>query len=111
MRRGSSRQKAVSRKTTDLVCCLLLSAYCLLPLEVILVIVVERFFLDDIQLNWIQSDDLERNSTLFTIHRLAFVYIEINVDVGITFRARSGRHFFNLQEKSNTCACQSALID
>jgi hypothetical protein len=33
------------------------------------------------------------------------------VDVGITFRTRSGRHFFNLQERFEYCACQSALID
>jgi hypothetical protein len=67
--------------------------------EVILIVVIDRLFLDDIQLNGIQTDDLERNSTFFTIHRLAFVYVDINVDVGITFRTRSGRHFFNLQRK------------
>ena len=77
-------------------------ASCRLPpkfLEVILVVVVDRFFLDEIQLNWIQSYDLERNSTFFTIHRLAFVDVDIDVDLGITFRTRSGRHFFNLQGK------------
>jgi hypothetical protein len=68
-------------------------------LEVILIVVIERFFLDEIQLNWIQTNDLERDSTLFTIHCFAFVYVEINMDVGITLRTRSGRHFFNLQRK------------
>ena len=65
--------------------------------EFIVVVIVERFFLDEVQFNWIQTDDFELNSTLFTIHRLAFVYIEIDVDVSITFRTRSGRHFFYLR--------------
>ena len=67
-------------------------------LEVILVVViVERLFLDNVQFNRIQTDDFKLNSTLFTIHRLAFVDVKINVDVGITFRTRSGRHFFYLR--------------
>jgi hypothetical protein len=65
--------------------------------EVILIVVIDRFFLNQIQLNWIQTDDLERDSTLFTIHCLAFVHVEINVDVGVAFRTGSGRHFFYLQ--------------
>ena len=73
-------------------------AYCLLTLELILIIViVRRFFLDYVQLNWIQTYDFELNSTLFTIHGLAFVHVEIYVDVGIAFRTGSGRHFFYLQ--------------
>jgi hypothetical protein len=65
--------------------------------EFIVVVIVERFFLDEVQFNWIQTDDFELNSTLFTIHRLAFVHVKINVDVSITFRTRSGRHFFYLR--------------
>jgi len=63
----------------------------------IVIVVIERFFLDEIQFNRIQTDDFELNSTLFTIHCLAFVHVEINVDVSITFRARSCRHFFYLR--------------
>jgi hypothetical protein len=64
---------------------------------ILIVVIVERFFLDEVQLNWIQTDDFKLNPTLFTIHRLAFVHVEINVDVGVAFRTRSGRHFFYLQ--------------
>ena len=64
---------------------------------ILIVVIVERFFLDQVQLNWIQTDDFERNSTLFTIYRFAFVHVEINVDVGVAFRTRAGRHCFYLQ--------------
>jgi hypothetical protein len=62
-----------------------------------IVVIVERFFLDDVQLNWIQTDDFELNSTLFKIHCLTFVHVDINVDVGVAFGTRSGGHFFYLQ--------------
>src|SRR6266481_1691861 len=64
---------------------------------ILIVVIVERFFLDQVQFNWIQSDDFELNPTLFTIYRLAFIHIEIHMDVSIAFRTRSGRHFFYLQ--------------
>lgn len=64
---------------------------------ILIVIIIQRFFFDDVQFDWIQADDLELNSTLFTIHGLAFVHIEIDMNVGIAFRTRSGRHFFYLQ--------------
>jgi hypothetical protein len=64
---------------------------------IVIVVIVERFFLDDVQLNWIQTDDFELNSTLFTIHCLTFVHVDINVDVGVAFGTRSGGHFFYLQ--------------
>ena len=67
--------------------------------EFILIVVIDRFFLDQIQLNWIQADDFELNSTLFTIHRFAFVNVDVNVDVGVAFRTRSGRHFCYLQRR------------
>jgi hypothetical protein len=65
--------------------------------EFIVVVIVERFFLDEVQFNRIQTNDFELNSTLFTIHCLAFVHVEINVDISITFRTRSGRHFSYLR--------------
>jgi hypothetical protein len=71
--------------------CVLLTAYCLLIFIIVIVIVV-IFFFDDVQFNWIQSDDLEMDSTLFAIHRLAFVHVRIDVNFGFTFWARSGRH-------------------
>jgi hypothetical protein len=74
----------------------LLTAYCFSEI-IVIVIIVERFFLDEVQFNWVQTDDFELHSTLFAIHRLAFVHVEIYVNVGITFRTRSGRHFFYLQ--------------
>jgi hypothetical protein len=64
---------------------------------ILVVVIVKRFFLDEVQLNWIQTDDFELNSALFTIHHLALVHVEIHVDVGIAFRTRSGRHLFYLQ--------------
>ena len=64
---------------------------------ILIVAIVERFFLDEVQLDWVKTDDFELNPTLFTIHRLTFVHVEINVDVGVAFRTRSGRHFGYLQ--------------
>jgi len=75
---------------------LLPTAYCFSEL-ILVIVIVNRFFLDEIQLNWIQTDDFELNSTFITIHGLAFIHVEIYVDIGITFRTRSGRHFFYLQ--------------
>ena len=80
---------------------LLLTVSCLLPPAfsefILVVVVIDGLFLDQIQLHRIKTYDFELNSTLFTIYRLAFVHIEIDVDVSITFRTRSGRHFFYLQ--------------
>jgi hypothetical protein len=70
--------------------------------EFIFVIVIERLFLNQVQLHWVQTDDLELNSTLFAIHRLAFIYFEIDVDICIAFGTRSGRHFLNLQGRFRT---------
>ena len=72
---------------------------CSLPtahwLELILVvIVVVIFFFDDVQFDWIQSDDFELKSTFFATYCLTFVHIRIDVNFGFTFRACSGRHLF-----------------
>jgi hypothetical protein len=83
--------------------CFLPSAFCFLPSVfsefIVIVVIVERFFLDQIQFHWIQTHDFELNSTLFTIHGLALVYVEINMDISIAFRTRSGRHFYYLQRR------------
>jgi hypothetical protein len=87
---------------------LLPSAFCLLSSAfsefILIVVIIDGLFLDQIQLHRIQTYDFELNSTLFTIYRLAFIHIEIDVDVSITFRTRSGRHFIYLQEISITGA-------
>jgi hypothetical protein len=58
---------------------LLPTAFCLLPTVfsefVLVVVVVEGFFLDQIQLDRIQTYDFELNSALFTIYCLAFIHI------------------------------------
>jgi hypothetical protein len=79
---------------------LLLPALCLLLLTsvvVVVIIIVEIFFLDDIQFDWIKSDYFQGHIALFAFYRLAFVRIDIDVNISFTFRAGSSRHFFYLQ--------------
>jgi len=66
---------------------------------ILIVVIVDRFLLDQIQFHRIETHDFELNSTFFTIHCLAFVYIKIHMDVSIAFRTRSGRHFIYLQRR------------
>jgi hypothetical protein len=63
-----------------------------LELIVIVIVVIVIFFFDDVQLNWIQSDYLKLDPTLFAIHGLAFIHVRIYVNLGFAFWARSGRH-------------------
>jgi len=42
---------------------------------IVIVVIVGRFFLNEIQLNWIQTYDFEWNSTLFTIYGFALVHV------------------------------------
>jgi hypothetical protein len=77
---------------------LLLSAYCILTSVLVLVIIiVEIFFLDDVQFDRIESDNFEGDVAFLAFNRLAFVRIDIDVNIGFTFRAGSSRHFFYLQ--------------
>ena len=71
--------------------CLLPTAYCLLVF-VLVIIVVDIFFFNDVQFDWIQSYNFELDTTFFAIHRFAFVHIRIDMNFGFTFWARSGRH-------------------
>ena len=64
---------------------------------IVVVIIVDGFFFDDVQLNRIKTNDFQLNSTFFTINHVALVRIGIYVDVGVAVRTRSGRHFFYLQ--------------
>jgi hypothetical protein len=81
--------------------CLLLTAHCLLPpctsVFVIIIVIVERFLFDDVQFYGIKAHDFQLDSTLFTFNHLPLIRIGIDVDIGITFGTRSGRHFFYLQ--------------
>ncbi len=56
-------------------------------------VIVERFLFDDVQLYGIEANDFQLNAAFFTFNHLAFVRIGIHVDIGITFRTRSDRHF------------------
>ena len=61
----------------------------------VLVFVVTLLF-HNVQLDGIESHDFQISSTLFTRHYFALVRVQINVDIGITFRASSCRHSFFL---------------
>lgn len=80
-----------------------LQAFCLLPTAfcfsvlVVVIVIVERFLFDDIQLDGIQADDFQLDSTVVTTNDVAFVRIGIYVDISFAFRTRSGRHFVYLQ--------------
>jgi len=73
----------------------LLTAYCLL--EFIFIVIIIEFLFHGIQLDGIESDDLEGDSTLVTIHQFAFVCVDINMNIGIAFGTGSSRHFSYLQ--------------
>src|SRR4029450_11024822 len=78
--------------------CLLPSAYCFLPtvhLEfVVLIIVVQVVFFDDIQLYWIESHHLELDTAFLTGNAFAFISVRIHMDIRITLGTCSSRHFF-----------------
>ena len=77
---------------------LLRSACCLLDsVLVLVVIIIEIVFLDDIQFDRIESDNFQSHIALFTLNRLAFVRVNINMNISFTFRAGSSGHFFYLQ--------------
>jgi hypothetical protein len=69
------------------------------PLQSVFVLIfifVVTFF-DDVQFNWIEADYLQLNSALFAFHDFTFVRIGIDMDIGLAFWARSGRHLLYLQ--------------
>jgi len=59
---------------------------------VLIFVFVVILFLNNIQFDWIEADDLQLHSTFLAFHGLAFIGISINVDVGFTFGTCSGRH-------------------
>jgi len=75
---------------------LLITHYLFLVFVLVFVLVVS-FLFHDIKLDGIESHNLKLGSALFTINHLAFVRVSIDMNIGIAFWARSGRHFFHLQ--------------
>jgi len=75
----------------------LLTAHCFSEF-VFVIIVVAVFFFHDIQFDGIQTNDLQLNSTLFTVNNLALVHVSIDVHIGFAFRASSSRHLIYLQK-------------
>jgi len=59
---------------------------------VFVLVFVVTLLLYNVQLDRIETNNLEISSTFFTRHNFALVRVQINVDIGITFRAGSGRH-------------------
>src|ERR671930_992959 len=73
-----------------------------LPSVLVLFFVVEevvlvQVFLDDVELDGVEPDDLKRRPTLVAGDGVAFVGVEADVDFGFAVRARSYRHFPFLQ--------------
>jgi len=66
---------------------------------IVIVVIVERLFLDDIEFDGIQANNLQLDTTLFAINYFALVHVSLHVNIGIAFWARSGRHFCYLQRK------------
>lgn len=64
---------------------------------ILVFVIVVSLFLNNVQLDGIKSDDLELDSTLFTLDSFAFVHVDIDMNVGIAFWARSGGHLLYLR--------------
>ncbi len=63
---------------------------------VFVLVFVETLFFDNIQFDRIESNYFKLGSTLFTTNYFALVRVQINVNISITLRASSGRHFLIL---------------
>jgi hypothetical protein len=87
---------------------LTVSCVCLLSVLVLIFIFVVIFFLNDIQFDWIESDNLQMHAAFFTINCLAFVRVGIDMNISFTFRAGSSRHFFYLQRMRINYRCESS---
>jgi len=73
--------------------CLLPSAFCSSELVFVLII-VEIVFFNDVQLDWIESDYLKLGTAFLAGNAFALIRVRINVDIRITLRTCSSRHFF-----------------
>jgi hypothetical protein len=76
---------------------------------IFVIVIVERVLLDEIQFDGIQANNFQLDSTLFAIDYFALIHVGINVNVGITFWAGSGRHFCYLQGRF-LFVCLTALV-
>jgi hypothetical protein len=65
---------------------------------ILVVIVVESFLFNEIEFDGIEPDNLQMDAALFTFDCLAFIRIQINVDISFTFGTRSSRHFSYLHD-------------
>jgi hypothetical protein len=74
------------------------SAYSPLPTAywlsklILVIIVVQILFCDEIKFDGIESDNFQLHATLFTIDDFAFIYFDVDMDIAFTFGTRSGRH-------------------
>jgi hypothetical protein len=59
---------------------------------ILVVIVVQSFFFDDVEFNGIEADNFQLHPTFITIDKLAFIRLDVDVDIAFTFGTRSGRH-------------------
>jgi hypothetical protein len=66
-------------------------------LEIIFFVIVvsQIVFFDDVQLDGVESDDLELSPALFARDDIVLFRVRINVDIRFAFRACSGRHFIS----------------
>src|SRR5947209_5971471 len=64
---------------------------------VVEVVFVVQVFLGDVQLDGVESDDLQLRPALVARDGVAFVGVKVNVDFGFAVRARSYRHSSFLQ--------------
>jgi len=60
---------------------------------IVVVIVVNGFFFDDVEFDGIEADNFQLHSALFAIDNLAFIRFDVDMDIAFTFGTRSGRHF------------------
>jgi hypothetical protein len=74
------------------------TAFCF-SIFIVIVVIVELLFLDEIEFDGIQANNLQLDTTLFAINHFALVHVSLHVNVGVAFWARSGRHFCYLQRK------------
>jgi hypothetical protein len=76
---------------------LLVTRHLSLALEIFVVVVVvsQIVFFNDVQLDGVESDDLQFSPAFFAGDHIVFFRVRINVDIRFAFRACSGRHLIS----------------
>lgn len=64
-----------------------------LKIFIIIIVVVKLVFFNDVEFNWIESDQFQISPALFARDDVTLVRVRINMDIRITFGARSCGHF------------------